>query len=35
MEVSLRQENFISLGFAFGSGHFTIGFLIWVLDIKF
>jgi hypothetical protein len=35
MQVTLRQENFISFGFAFGFEGLTIGFIIWVLDIKF
>lgn len=35
MKVALRKENYICFGIAFGCDGLTIGFLIWVLDIKF
>ena len=35
MQVTLRKENFICFGFAFGFDGITIGFIIWCLDIKF
>ena len=35
MKVALRKEKYICLGIAVGCNEISIGFLFWVLDIKF